>query len=119
MVKAARRQEQQHADCAKPEKATSWRDLNVSFALRAAAQHHLLGLVAGSAAFLSPSVCAWPELQLFVAIVLAAGLPSFLKLPLQVCADLSQPSLLGVAGAAIDVLGKHMTSSVQWIKQVP
>lgn len=81
--------------------------------LRAAAQHHLLGLVAGSAAFLSPSVCAWPELQLFVAMVLAAGLPSFLKLPLQVCADLSQPSLLGVAGAAIDVLGMAYLS---WVR---
>lgn len=76
--------------------------------------HHTLGFVAGSAAFLSPiNVCAWPELQLFVAMVLFAGLPCYLKVPLQLCGDLARPSAVGRAAAAIDVVGLLVMS---WVR---
>jgi len=76
--------------------------------------HHTLGFVAGSAAFLSPiNVCAWPELQLFVAMVLFAGMPSYLKVPLQLCDDLARPSVVGCAAAAIDVVGLLVMS---WVR---
>lgn len=76
--------------------------------------HHTLGFVAGSAAFLSPiNVCAWPELQLFVAMVLFAGLPAFLKAPLQLCDDLARPSAVGCAAAAIDIIGLLIMS---WVR---
>ena len=65
------------------------------------AVHHLIGLCAGSAAFLT-EVVAWEEVQRFIALLLVAGLPCALKAPFEMVQDLSVPSYTGRALAVIE-----------------
>lgn len=65
--------------------------------------HHLIGVCAGTGAFLFTS--DWPDVQFYVFLLLVAIVPGCLNAPLQMLEPpLPRPSLIGRVSAAIDVL---------------
>lgn len=80
--------------------------------------HHLIGLLAGSAAFLT-EVAAWVEVQQFVALLLAAGLGSALKTPLELVQDLGPPSALGRVGLLLEILAFLLLCAIRLFVYFP
>mmetsp|Transcript_46660 Transcript_46660/g.77176 ORF Transcript_46660/g.77176 Transcript_46660/m.77176 type:complete len:301 (-) Transcript_46660:400-1302(-) len=74
--------------------------------------HHLLGLIAGTAACLY-TVSEWEEVHIFVAWILVAGLPAYLTAPLQLIDSVRTPSALGLTSAFIDSIS---LSFMVWVR---
>ena len=82
------------------------------------AVHHLIGLCAGSGAFLT-DVANWVEVMRFVALLLVAGVPSMLKLPFELLQDLGPPSAAGKLAALLEVFSLLFLATIRLVLYVP